>query len=145
MQIIKHCKDNYPTPATGSLLGFANNDVIEITHSFPIPQNENENSEDASKYQMDILKLLRFVNVDYNNVGWYTSADISAFSTEEFVTSQYNYQKSIGQNSVVLIYDPSELNYGILNVKALQLSEEFINAISKDANTLSAYYFIIII
>lgn len=136
MQIIKHCKDNYPTPATGSLLGLENEGIIEVTHSFAIPQLDEDPA--TGKYQMDFLKLLRLVNVDFNSVGWYTSADISAFSTEEFVTSQYNYQKSIGINSIVLIYDPSELNYGILNVKALQLSKEFIETIDKDVTTLTS-------
>ena len=57
----------------------------------------------ADKYQVDILRKLRGINIDYHHVGWYQSTYLSSHVTKEFLESQYRYQKAILE-SVVLIY-----------------------------------------
>ena len=55
------------------------------------------------QYQVNILKKLRAINVDYHQVGWYQSTYLSSHVTKEFLESHVRYQQAISE-SVVLIY-----------------------------------------
>ena len=55
------------------------------------------------QYQVNILRKLRDINVDYHHVGWYQSTYLSSHVTKEFLESHVRYQLAI-QESVVLIY-----------------------------------------
>ena len=55
--------------ATGQLLGLDQDRVLEVTHSFPFP-HDDEDEETGAEYQMDMMRCLRDVNVDSNTVGW---------------------------------------------------------------------------
>ena len=55
------------------------------------------------QYQVNILKKLRAINMDYHQVGWYQSTYLSSHVTKEFLESHVRYQQAISE-SVVLIY-----------------------------------------
>ena len=55
------------------------------------------------QYQVNILRKLRSINVDYHQVGWYQSTYLSSHVTKDFLDSHVRYQQAIVE-SVVLIY-----------------------------------------
>jgi hypothetical protein len=48
LKIVKHCRESIPATVTGQLMGLDVNGVLEVTHSFPMPKN-NQDSEDDGK------------------------------------------------------------------------------------------------
>ena len=79
------------------------NGVLEITNSFPFPdvspaQADGQNETAANlaaaaprakqniAYSNEMIKFLREVNVDANNVGWYTRTSMGNFVRLETVT-----------------------------------------------------------
>jgi translation initiation factor 3 subunit H len=147
MKIVKHCSATFPTTATGSLVGMDNNGVLEITNAFPFPtvdvvvtdsnqshQNDASNLAAAAPrakanivYQNDMIRHLKEVNVDANNVGWYTSATMGNFVTLSFIENQYHYQRD-NDKTVALVHDVSRSSQGSLSLRAFKLSTEFMAA-----------------
>lgn len=54
-------------------------------------------------YQVEMLRYLRHINVDYLQVGFYVSTYLGSFINRVTVESQFNYQQVI-EESVFLIY-----------------------------------------
>mmetsp|Transcript_15756 Transcript_15756/g.17786 ORF Transcript_15756/g.17786 Transcript_15756/m.17786 type:complete len:391 (-) Transcript_15756:201-1373(-) len=130
LKIIKHCNDSLPELCAGSLLGLDVEKKLEVTNCFPFPDPEDEEN-DGTEYQLEMMKLLRDVNVDNNCVGWYRSTNMGSFCTSDFVEFQFNYQEMLDQGeelskSVVLIYDPYQTKKGHLSLKAYRLTDEFV-------------------
>lgn len=131
-KIIKHCTESLPDFCTGSLLGLDLNRKLEVTDCFPFPQYDGESETDGTEYQLEMMRLLRDVNVDNNCVGWYRSSNMGSFCSSDLVEQQFNYQETLDQGeamskSVVLIYDPEQTTQGNLCLKAYRLTDEFIN------------------
>lgn len=51
LKIVKHCKENLPTPVTGQLLGLDVDGRIEVTDAFPSPSTSDE-PEDESECEL---------------------------------------------------------------------------------------------
>jgi translation initiation factor 3 subunit H len=85
MKIIKQCRDFFPSPSSGHLLGLDVNGVLQITHSYPLPSSQEDLPPGASleterrRQQAVWIKTLSEVNVDNNMVGWYQSAYLGSF------------------------------------------------------------------
>ena len=130
----------------GSLLGLDQGSILEITHCFPFPApsdrdvygdvdvGDSTEDLDGEEYQMEMMKMLREVNVDNNCVGWYKSIYVGSFCQTPLVETQFSYQENLSDNCVVLLYDPIETGKGTLNVKAYQLSEQFISSYRAKSN-----------
>ncbi|KAJ4395226.1 Eukaryotic translation initiation factor 3 subunit H [Neurospora sp. IMI 360204] len=143
MKIVKHCSTSFPTVATGSVVGMDNNGVIEVTNTFQFPTVDTSSSDshsDASSlaaaaprakanivYQNEMIRHLKEVNVDANNVGWYTSATMGNFINMSFIENQYHYQKE-NEKTVALVHDVSRSSQGALSLRAFKLSPEFMTA-----------------
>lgn len=144
MKIVRHCASSFPTAATGSIVGMDLEGVLEISNTFPFPAVEvasNDNhANDASSlaaaaprakaniaYQNEMIRHLKEVNVDANNVGWYTSATMGNFINLHFVENQYHYQKD-NDKTVALVYDASRSSQGALSLRAFKLSPVFMAA-----------------
>jgi translation initiation factor 3 subunit H len=144
MKIVKHCSSTFPTAATGSIVGMDTNGVLEITNAFPFPTADVSSTDghqsDASSlaaaaprakaniaYQNEMIKHLKEVNVDANNVGWYTSATMGNFINLSFIENQYHYQRDNDQ-TVALVHDVSRSSQGSLSLRAFRLSPEFMAA-----------------
>ncbi|KAL8101437.1 hypothetical protein AgCh_033363 [Apium graveolens] len=126
LKIIKHCKEFSPALVTGQLLGLDVGSVLEVTNCFPFPiRDEDEEIEaEGANYQLEMMRCLREVNVDNNTVGWYQSTLLGSFQTVELIETFMNYQENI-KRCVCIIYDPSKSNQGVLALKALKLSDSF--------------------
>jgi translation initiation factor 3 subunit H len=144
MKIVKHCSTTFPTTATGSLIGMELNGTIEVTNSFPFPSvdvaNTDSHQNDASMlaaaaprqkanitYQNEMIRHLKEVNVDANNVGWYTSATMGNFVNLSFIENQYFYQKD-NSKTVALVHDVSKSSQGTLSLRAFKLTPNFMAA-----------------
>lgn len=152
MKIIKHCASKFPTVATGSLVGMDNNGVLEATNTFPFPvvdlppdaQFEQQHFNTAAAapraksntaYQTEMIRMLREVNVDANNVGWYTSANFGSFVNSNFIENQCFYQRDLNERTVALVHDVSRSSQGILSLRAFRLSSQFMAAYKENKFT----------
>ncbi|KAJ6390158.1 hypothetical protein OIU77_024387 [Salix suchowensis] len=128
LKIIKHCKEFSPSLVTGQLLGLDVGSVLELTNCFPFPigEEDEEIESDGANYQLEMMRCLREVNVDNNTVGWYQSMLFGCFQTVELIETFMNYQENI-RRCVCIIYDPSRANQGALALKALKLSDSFMD------------------
>lgn len=144
MKITKHSSSTFPTTATGSLVGMDNNGLLEVTNTFPFPTidvaSTDSHQNDASSlaaaaprakaninYQNEMIRHLKEVNVDANNVGWYTSATMGNFINLGFVENQYHYQRE-NSNATALVHDVSRSSQGALSLRAFKLSTTFMAA-----------------
>ncbi|KAI1456364.1 eukaryotic translation initiation factor 3 subunit 3 [Annulohypoxylon moriforme] len=145
MKIVKHCSNSFPTAATGSIVGMDKDGILEITNTFPFPTVDVANVEsghqnDASAlaaaaprakanivYQNDMIRHLKEVNVDANNVGWYTSATMGNFVNPSFIENQYHYQRE-NERTVALVHDVSRSSQGALSLRAFKLTRNFMTA-----------------
>jgi translation initiation factor 3 subunit H len=136
LRIAKHCRDNAPESVTGQLLGIDGKHDVEISACFPFPNaassetgvDVEEDADAGTEYQMEMMRCLREVNVDAYTVGWYQTAELSSFSNETLLETQFNYQTNplLSRKCVALVYDPiMTLQTGQLHVRALRLSHAF--------------------
>jgi translation initiation factor 3 subunit H len=141
MKIIKHCSQVYPTSCAGSIVGMDVGTKLEVTNSFPFPAAESDSpiSKPNIAYQNDMIKYLREVNVDANNVGWYTSANMGSFISQSFIETQYQFQKDMNERTVVLVNDVSRSTQGTLSLKAYRLSPSFMAAYKEGKFTTERY------
>jgi translation initiation factor 3 subunit H len=51
-----------------------------------------------------MMRCLRDVNVDNNTVGWYQSTYLGSFVTHKLIETQYNYQQTFNNKSVVIVH-----------------------------------------
>lgn len=146
MKVIKHCSNRFPATATGSLVGMDINSTLEVTNSFPfpiveLPQEGNPydhqqfnaaaaapRAKSNTAYQAEMIRMLREVNIDANNVGWYTSANLGNFVNNNFIENQVYYQKEINERTVALVHDVSRSSQGALSLRAFRLSPAFMAA-----------------
>jgi len=134
MKIVKHCHDALPAMVTGSLLGLAgNNGVLEITHAFPSPDTGKDDEIDDD-FQLEMMRMLREVNVDNNCVGWYQSMYLGIYSTSSVLESQFSYQTELSPNAVVILYDPLQTAHGNFCLKAFRLTDECLKMKEEGSN-----------
>lgn len=158
MKVIKHCSQTYPTTATGFLVGMDKNAGLEVTNAFPfptidVPQTDGHHDNNAASnlaaaapraksntnYQTEMIKKLREVNVDANNTGWYTSANLGNFITTTFIENQYHYQNQLNERTVAMVHDVSRSSQGSLSLRAFRLSPAFMAAFKENKFTTERY------
>ena len=133
LKIIRHCNESMPTMVAGSLLGLDIDGVLEVTYAYPFPATKSESETrdpqaegaqkedmDGNDYQMEMMKMLREVNVDNNCVGWYQSMYLGTMFTADVVACQCSYQSAeeLSDNTIVIMYDPVQSRKGSLVLKA---------------------------
>jgi len=143
MKIIKHSSQAFPTTATGSLVGMDKDGILEVTNCFPfptvdIPQDGHQEIRDMAaaaprakvnaSYQNEMIKMLREVNIDAANIGWYTSTSMGAFVNVNTIENQFFYQKELNERTVALVHDVSRSSQGTLSLRAFRLSPTFMTA-----------------
>ena len=148
LKIVKHCQESLPTLVTGSLLGLVvENGVLEITHAFPFPQPASTSTEnltpnvpsdttelDGTEFQLEMMKMLREVNMDNNCVGWYQSIVLGSYPLG-LLENQSEYQTELSPHAVVLLYDPIQTTRGNLTLKCVRLTPEALTWLSKSENS----------
>ncbi|VAH47141.1 unnamed protein product [Triticum turgidum subsp. durum] len=140
LKIIKHCEEFAPALVTGQLLGLDVGSVLEVTNCFPFPIREDDEEADAdgANYQLEMMRCLREVNVDNNTVGWYQSCLLGSFQTVELIETFMNYQENI-RRCVCIVYDPSRSSQGVLALKALKLTDSFMDLYRNNGLTGEKY------
>jgi translation initiation factor 3 subunit H len=119
-----------------------NDQVLEITSCYAFPQDDDDNSEresSQSKYQMDMMRCVREVNIDHQVVGWYqsTANQLGSFLTGPWLETQFAYQDNL-INAVCLVYDPQKTSDCTLGIRAYRLRESFLELFGKgDLSSLS--------
>lgn len=165
MKIIKHSSQTFPTTATGSLVGMDVGNTLEVTNTFPFPVVEmppeshfdtsntaSSNSTTAANlaqaaprakantaYQVEMIRMLREVNIDAQNVGWYTSTNMGNFVNLNVIENQYFYQKELNERTVALVHDVSRSSQGSLSLRAFRLSPQFMTAFKENKFTSEQY------
>eukprot|EP00871_Galdieria_phlegrea_P002770 jgi/Galph1/3494/GphlegSOOS_G2124.1 len=142
LKIIRHCSENYANSVTGQLLGMDNEQVLEITGCYAFPQEDDDSSDresSQSKYQMDMMRCVREVNIDHQVVGWYqsTANHWGSFLTGPWLETQFAYQDNL-INAVCLVCDPLKTENGTLGLRAYRLKESFLELFRKGEFTSSS-------
>ncbi|KAL8636639.1 MAG: hypothetical protein Q9228_005989 [Teloschistes exilis] len=130
--------------------------TLEVTNSFPFPtvdlpptdgHHDNNNNTPLNQaaaaprnkantvYQTEMIKKLREVNVDANNVGWYTSANLGNFVNMNMIENQFHYQKELNERTVAIVHDVSRSSQGSLSLRAFRLSPAFMLAYKENKFT----------
>ncbi|KAL1637987.1 hypothetical protein SLS58_009104 [Diplodia intermedia] len=144
MKIVKHCSQAFPTTATGSIVGMDVDGTLQVTNCFPFPNVDapvdgtHDNTQSAAAaaprakanavYQNEMIKFLREVNVDAQNVGWYTSTNMGNFVNLNTIENQFFYQKELNERTIALVHDVSRSSQGTLSLRAFRLSPQFMQA-----------------
>jgi translation initiation factor 3 subunit H len=120
--------------------------TLETTNAFPfptvdVPNTDHHDSNAASNlaaaaprakanvvYQNDMIRNLREVNIDANNVGWYMSANMGNFVNINMIENQFHYQKELNERAVAIVHDVSRSSQGSLSLHAFRLSPAFVAA-----------------
>ena len=161
MKLVNHASKAFPTIATGSIVGMESSKqpgLLEITSCFPFPTidapatDSHQDRDSAANfaaaaprnkvniaYQNEMIKFLREVNVDANNVGWYTSTSMGNFVNLNTIENQYFYQKEPNERAVALVHDVSRSSQGALNLRAYRLSPSFVAAFKEGKFTTERY------
>jgi translation initiation factor 3 subunit H len=150
MKVIKHCSQAFPTAATGSLVGMDVGGTLEVTNSFPFPvvdvppesHFDTATAPNAAAaaprakpnvaYQTEMIRMLREVNIDANNIGWYTSANMGNFVNLNVIENQYFYQKELNERTIALVHDVTRSAQGSLSLRAFRLSSQFMTAFKEN-------------
>ncbi|KAK2742562.1 hypothetical protein FQN57_005188 [Myotisia sp. PD_48] len=152
MKIIKHGSQAFPTAATGSIVGMDVRGVLEVTNCFPFPvvdlppdshlDSSPQNIAVAAPraksnvvYQAEMIRMLREVNIDANNVGWYMSSNMGNFLNLPVVENQYFYQKELNERTITLVNDISRTSQGATSLRAFRLSPKFMTAFKENKFT----------
>jgi len=146
LKIIKHCTESLPNLQSGSLLGLdderSNKVIMEVTNCFPfLPTSTKEGAGELEgrEYQVEMMKLLREVNIDNNCVGWYQSSYLGSFCNSALIETQFRYQENLGPNMVVLIFDPLQTSNGSLSLRAFRLSDTFVDVYKRGQFTSESF------
>lgn len=79
---------------------------------------------DGHEFQLEMMKMLREVNVDNNCVGWYQCMYLGSYSNAALVENQLSYQTDLSPNAVVMLYDPMQTAHGNLVLKCFKLTDQ---------------------
>ncbi|THU46579.1 hypothetical protein C4D60_Mb09t06420 [Musa balbisiana] len=120
LKIIKHCNEFSPALVTGQLLG------LDVGSGVFLKSPTVFLSRWSQLSAVEMMRCLREVNVDNNTIGWYQSTLLGSFQTVELIETFMNYQENI-RRCVCIIYDPSRSSQGAFALKALKLTDSFMD------------------
>lgn len=142
LKIARHCRETDGTAmVTGQLLGLDVGATLEVTDCFPYPgaaeaEDHHEPGEgEGESYQLEMMRCLREVNADNNTVGWYQSTISGSFQVVELIETFISYMESL-ERCVCIVYDAAAAAGGALGVKAVRLSEAFVEAYREGSLTI---------
>ncbi|KAL3319500.1 Eukaryotic translation initiation factor 3 subunit H [Cichlidogyrus casuarinus] len=128
LKIIRHAQECVVLDQEGSgmVVGFGVNEVLEITNSFPIPfDNENDSNYDQklSMYNLEMRTKMGLIQNDYTQAGLYQIFLNDTFINRGNLENLFLNQKMYPEN-VLLIYDPSSNMHGQIGLKAYRLAPD---------------------
>jgi translation initiation factor 3 subunit H len=139
LKIINHCTEKIPVQVSGALLGLNVKERLEISNCFPLPTRkldeesmqftDEQINEEINRYQLAVLKNFRDVNIDNNTIGWYQSTYMESFINTVTIDTQFSYQRQFGPKCCLIVFDPLRTRRSNLSVRALRLTEKFMEAV----------------
>ena len=142
MKIVKHAHEAR-RKVMGSIVGISKKSSFEVTNCFPYMESGDDVDEDeaagkSDDYTVKMLDVLKDVNIDNDEVGWYESCLTSAMCTRDFVNIQLSYQKRFGERVVGLVYSPlKSLQGSQLSIRAYRLSNTFMDALEENESSVT--------
>ncbi|KAI8853101.1 hypothetical protein BC829DRAFT_382848 [Chytridium lagenaria] len=119
---------------------------VDIAGSLEVTNYSGDESEgaaadeiDGAEYQLQMLRCLRKLNFDANSVGLYVSTHLGSFWNQTIVENQYHYQKMYAQ-SVLIVYDHTRTVQGNLSLRALRLTDTFMELFKDKKFTMEALH-----
>ncbi|KAK9451066.1 uncharacterized protein V1518DRAFT_381227 [Limtongia smithiae] len=140
IKLSKHTTESFPASVCGLILGLDADSILQVTHAFPFPSPSQEPSgssqssnDDAVnprskaniRYQADMIRLLKDVNIEANPVGYYISSYLSGFFSHSLIDNLLSFHAT-NPNSIILVHDVTRSSQGSLALKAYRLSKEFL-------------------
>jgi len=127
MKLIKHCHEAERSGSAfvqGALLGLVSDSdtKLEVTHCFPFT-TVGEDLQDDGDFQLTMMRRLRQMNIDHQQVGWYQASQFANFLSPTLLESQFSYQTSIDE-SICLVFDTSKTAQGFVSLKAFRLTND---------------------
>ncbi|KAA0186180.1 Eukaryotic translation initiation factor 3 subunit H-A [Fasciolopsis buskii] len=133
LKVIKHYQDEAVSsqyPVHGVLLGLRRGNELEVTNCFPLPKTADDDpsaNESLNLFETKMIKILRQLNVDYLNVGFYQSGPGGVTISRANIDNIYQRQVDVPE-SILLTYDPTRTSRGQMGLKAYQLSPDLLSS-----------------
>ncbi|KAK7995289.1 Eukaryotic translation initiation factor 3 subunit H [Apiospora arundinis] len=141
MKIVKHCANQFPTAATGSIVGMDQNNVLEITNTFPFPTADIAGLDGTHTNDASALAAAAPAGQGQRRLPGRDDpspeggqrgrqqrcATMGNFLSSSFIENQFHYQKE-NDKTIALVHDVSRSVQGALNIRAFKLSEKFMAA-----------------
>ncbi|VDP20971.1 unnamed protein product [Echinostoma caproni] len=133
LKVIKHYQDEAVSsqyPVHGVLLGLRKGNELEVTNCFPLPKTQDDDpnaNETLNAFETKMIKILRQLNVDYLNVGFYQSGPGGVTINRANIDNIFQRQVDVPE-SILLTYDPTRTARGQIGLKAYQLSPDLLTA-----------------
>ncbi|KAK9463299.1 uncharacterized protein V1516DRAFT_697785 [Lipomyces oligophaga] len=138
LRITKHTSESFPSIVSGLLLGLDADSLLQITYTFAFPPGEtgsgsgssgaddatNPRSKSNLRFQTDMIRQLKDVNIEVNPIGYYISSYLGGFFNQTLIDSLVGLH-SVNPNSIVLVHDVTKSSQGGLALKAYRLSKSF--------------------
>lgn len=82
-----------------------------------------------------MMRCLREINVDNNMVGWYQSTISGSYQVVEIIETFVNYMENL-ERCICIVYDPAAAGAGALGLKAIRLTDAFVEAYKSGTLTI---------
>ncbi|KAG5448372.1 hypothetical protein CRM22_003170 [Opisthorchis felineus] len=126
----------------GTLLGLCNGNVLEVTNCFLLPKTQDDDpaaNEALLNFEVNMIKNLRQLNIDYLNVGFYQSGPGGISINRANIDNIYQCQSNLPE-AILLTYDPTRTTRGHIGLKAYRLASDILNARSDAERRLRVSY-----
>ncbi|KAK2461856.1 hypothetical protein APHAL10511_006319 [Amanita phalloides] len=132
-KIIKHAREAPSTTAHGLLLGLDLDGTLEVSNSFPLPQQSGEenSAKTIARYQSSMLRSLKEVQADDSVVGFYQATALGAFFNQTLIDTQAIHQDKLRHGGMVIVHDLSQTARGNASFRAFRLTAAFLHAYKK--------------
>ena len=88
LSLLRHTSEHYPQLFSGALLGFEDENLIDVTHGFPYPypdqyEGGSFKSRSGGQYQKDLLENYKKLGYGIEFLGWFQSTVSGNFITNQ--------------------------------------------------------------
>lgn len=156
IKIMRHCREHFPTPVNGLLVGLDNEQKLEVTDCFGL-QNKRDLWNQLAKekldskevdekvlledmrYQLKMLDQLILVNADCCNVGWYQSLQFDDLKDQSVVEGLCEHQELV-RDAIVIGFDPQLAPLGLKAFRAFRVTNEVLKCRAEAERTDATAY-----
>ncbi|KAI3402884.2 hypothetical protein KGF56_004345 [Candida oxycetoniae] len=131
LSLLRHTAEHHPALFSGALLGFDDEESLDITHAFPYPypdqyEGGSFKSRSGGQYQRDLLESYKKLGYGVELQGWFQSSISGNFVTTQLIEGLAQ-QQLLNPNMFILVHNMSSIGQEV-DLKALRLSPGFMSA-----------------